>query len=162
MRLLSFTLFAALLTLGLTGCGGDDTSAESAPTATGGETATPAPAPDAPAEPTVQTHSGELAAGDETLESGEYADSYGLTVRPGQTMIVDATTDGELDPYVILRTPSGTQEENDDHEGSTQHARVEHVASEAGYYTAIVTSYEPGETGSYTATLTVRDGAVQD
>lgn len=159
MRLPLSVSLAALLTFGLTGCGSDD--APSDPAGTTAETTTPtAPAEttaDAPAEPIEQTHSGELAAGDETLDTGEYADSYGLTVRAGQTVIVDATTDGELDPYVILRTPSGTQEENDDHEGSTQHARVEHVATEAGYYTAIVTSYEPGESGSYTATLTVRD-----
>ncbi len=163
MRLTSALWFAVVLAFGLAGCGGDDTPGDPAADAAGTATTSPAPSPappaggDAPAGPTEQTRSGELAAGDETLQTGEYADTYGLTVRQGQTVVVDVTTDGELDPYVILRAPGGTQEENDDHEGSTQHARVEHVATEAGYYSAIVTSYEPGETGSYTATMTVRD-----
>jgi len=151
----------AFLTFGLTGCGGDDAPVDTTEAPATADMAPADPTPDASDdaadEPTEQTHSGELADGDETLDTGEYADIYDLTVREGQTVIVDATTDGELDPYVILRTPSGEQEENDDHEGSTQHARVEHVATEAGSYTAIVTSYEPGETGSYNVTLTVRD-----
>ena len=164
MRLSLLVPLAAFLTFGLAGCGGDDATPDStSETATAqtsettAQTTTGAPAPSAPAGPAEQTHTGELAAGDETLQTGEYADIYNLTVREGQTVIVDATTDGELDPYVILRAPSGSQEENDDHEGSTQHARLEHVATEAGSYSAIVTSYEPGEAGSYTARLTVRD-----
>lgn len=151
---------AALAVLGFTGCGGTDDA--DAPAEASAETVSTTPTamsePEEPAAPAgPQVHTGELAAGDETLETGEYVDSYGLTVREGQTVIVDATTDGELDPYVILRAPNGEQAENDDVEGSTTHARVEHVATEAGYYTAMVTSYESGESGSYTVTLTVQE-----
>lgn len=150
-----FVLLATVLAFGLTGCGGDDAPAETTEAPPMGGTAPPVAAPTPDSEP--QTRSGELAAGDRTLDTGEFADSYPLTVRAGQTVVVDVTTDGELDPYVILRAPSGAQEENDDVESSVTHSRVEHVATESGSYDAIVTSYEPGESGSYTATLTVRD-----
>ncbi len=157
MRLSSFVLLATVLTFGLTGCGGDDAPAETAEAPPVDGTAPPVATPAPTSAPAPQTQTGELAAGDRTLDTGELADSYPLTVQAGQTVVVDVRTDGELDPYVILRAPSGAQEENDDYESSVTHSRVEHVATESGSYDAIVTSYEPGETGSYTATLTVRD-----
>lgn len=153
--LFAFVALVAVAVFGLTGCGGGGDA--DAPVDTTAPTTSTPPAPDPPSDPSPQTHSGELAAGDQTLTTGEFADSYPVTVRAGQTVIVDATTDGELDPYVILRAPSGEQVDNDDFEGSTTHSRVEQVAAESGKYDAMVTSYTPGETGSYTATVTVRD-----
>jgi hypothetical protein len=110
--------------------------------------------PASPAAP--QTQSGALAPGDQTLQTGEFADAFPVTVTAGQSVTVEANTNGQLDPYLILRAPSGQQVENDDYNGSTQQSRVEHIAAESGQYTVLVTSYEPGQQGPYTVTINVR------
>ena len=67
---------------------------------------------------------------------------------PGQRLTLDLTADG-FDPYLMLISPGGNQEENDDFEGSTSHSRIETTLTESGNYRVIVTSYATGETGSY-------------
>ncbi|HEX8385286.1 MAG TPA: hypothetical protein VF576_03825 [Rubricoccaceae bacterium] len=176
----------AALVLGLTTTGalcGDDAPDAPAPLA-GSQTASPAPGaaakPDAaPAAAAssdksggasgiggaaqsvgsggLREHSGALAAGDATLDSGEFADAYTIDVEAGQTILVDVMSTSELDPYIILRAPSGEQFENDDYEGDRTRSRVEQAAGEAGAWRVIATSYEPGQEGSYD--ITIRTGA---
>lgn len=160
-------LLALLLAAGLVACQNEDAGSADT-TAPVASTPSASPAADRPApaarpkaadlaasEGDTRRHSGELADGDQTLESGEFADSYPFKAEAGQSVTVDVTTDGELDPYVILKSPSGSQEENDDWEGSTSHARVSQTAPHTGQYRAIVTSYESGESGSYDLTITI-------
>lgn len=97
---------------------------------------------------TAQTRTGSLEPGDTTLRSGEYTDVYTVEARSGQTITVDLTSD-DFDPYLIVRAPSGAQEDNDDFEGSTSHSRIDMEATESGTYTITVTSYQSGETGRY-------------
>lgn len=94
-----------------------------------------------------QTVAGTLGSGDETLSSGEYVDTYSFTGRRGQRVAVELTSSA-FDAYTILRTPSGEQQENDDGQDGTD-SRLDTVLSEDGDYRVMVTSYAPGETGSY-------------
>ncbi|WP_374513591.1 pre-peptidase C-terminal domain-containing protein [Brevundimonas sp.] len=94
-----------------------------------------------------QTVAGSLAAGDETLDSGEYVDTWRFTGRRGERVSVELTSSA-FDAYTMLRTPSGEQFDNDDGEDGTD-SRQQLVLTEDGEYEVLVTSYRPGETGSY-------------
>lgn len=94
-----------------------------------------------------ETVAGSLAAGDETLDSGEYVDTWRFTGRRGQRVSVELTSSA-FDAYTMLRTPSGEQFDNDDGEDGTD-SRQQLVLPEDGEYEVLVTSYRPGETGSY-------------
>jgi hypothetical protein len=95
-----------------------------------------------------QTVSGALAGGDETLNSGEYVDTYNFTGRRGQRVAVELTSSA-FDAYTIVRTPSGEQFDNDDGEAGATDSRQQLVLPEDGEYRVQVTSYRPAETGSY-------------
>jgi hypothetical protein len=95
-----------------------------------------------------QTVSGALAAGDDTLDSGEYVDSYRFTGQRGQRVSVELTSSA-FDAFTILRLPSGEQQDNDDSRDGGTDSRLDAVLTEDGEYEVMVTSYRPGETGSY-------------
>ena len=107
-------------------------------------------------------HDGTLGAGDETLTSGEYADSYTFGVAAGQWIEVTMRSD-DLDSYIILRPPScgegGTcddQFDNDDFfPGGGSFLWAE--AAEGGTWEVLATSSAPGETGAYTVEIQVHD-----
>lgn len=98
-----------------------------------------------------QTVGGALSAGDDTLESGEYFDRYTFTGRRGERVAVELTSSA-FDAYTIVRTPSGEQFDNDDGEDGTD-SRQQLILPEDGEYVVQVTSYRPGETGSYRFTV---------
>ncbi|HJL46195.1 MAG TPA: caspase family protein, partial [Polyangiaceae bacterium LLY-WYZ-15_(1-7)] len=109
----------------------------------------PAPAPQAEAQPaTGDMVRGELAQGDQTLDSGEFADAYSRSFQAGQSVQIRLASSA-LDPYLIVRTPSGRQLDNDDLTPQTRNAGVDIPAAEAGTYRILATSYRPGETGAY-------------
>ncbi|WP_426028225.1 pre-peptidase C-terminal domain-containing protein [Brevundimonas sp. TWP2-3-4b2] len=95
-----------------------------------------------------QAVSGSLDAGDGTLETGEYVDRFRFTGQRGQRVAVELTSSA-FDAYTILTTPSGDQQENDDARDGGHDSRLDTVLSEDGEYQVLVTSYAPGETGSY-------------
>lgn len=115
----------------------------------GGED-TPVPSRSGP----VIDRSGNLRQGDEALRSGEYFDRYSFEGRAGQRVVVRLEADG-FDPYVILKDPSGDQEENDDFEDSRTVSQIDFVLTESGSHEVLVTSYEAGETGDYHLTVTL-------
>jgi hypothetical protein len=102
---------------------------------------------------------GRLQRGDDKLESGEFAHTYVFEGRGGEPVLVEMTSD-ELDPYLILITPGGTQLDNDDWEGSITVSRIELIMPEDGTYRVRATSYAPGETGSYRLRVT-QQGAME-
>lgn len=102
----------------------------------------------APAGVAQTVHTGTLDRGDARLGGGEFVDSYEVELVAGQPFEADLTS-SDFDPYLILRAPSGAQEDNDDYLGSTMHSRLVTTAAETGTYTVAVTSYEAGETGAY-------------
>ncbi len=100
------------------------------------------------------THRGSLEEGDLTLQNGEYYDTYPVEVQAGDWIELDLTSN-DFDTYVVLRAPSGTNEQNDDFEGSTTRSMLRVQASESGTWQAYATSYAGGETGRYTLAIDV-------
>ncbi|MCZ6916169.1 MAG: caspase family protein [Gemmatimonadetes bacterium] len=98
---------------------------------------------------------GVLEAGDATMGSG-YMDRHSFRVTAGQRVVADLRASG-FDTYLILRQPNGEQWENDDFDGSLDHSRVDLIANETGTWTALVTSYEAGGTGSYELTVSTEE-----
>jgi len=97
---------------------------------------------------TIQSETGELGGGDEQLESGEYVDTYEVRGRKGQTIVLDLRSE-EFDPYLLVIAPNGDQFENDDFRGSFSHSHLTIVLEQSGTYEVGVTTFEPGEGGSY-------------
>lgn len=104
-----------------------------------------------------QVHHGSLAEGDQTLDSGEYADSYRVDVRAGQWVSAELTSSA-FAPYLILRSPSGHPTERD----GQQRAFVRQQATESGPWVVLATSARAGHTGAYTLTLSVSDAPPPD
>jgi hypothetical protein len=103
------------------------------------------------------TETGSLEVGDMTLPSGEYQDTYKVRLKTDQWIDVDLRANG-FDPYLIIGAPSGTQSDMDDSvAGDTTMTHMTMKAQEDGEYTVVVTSYAPGESGSYTLKYEVSD-----
>ena len=97
----------------------------------------------------AQSFSGELTSDDETFAEGEFIDTYTVAARSGQAIAVRLTSVA-FDPYVIIRSPTGAQEDNDDcTDGDRDHSCATVLAEQDGTYEIWVTSYEVGETGPY-------------
>ncbi len=91
---------------------------------------------------------GTLAAGDETLRTGEYVDEFTFEGRPGEHVTVNLRS-SDFDTYVMLLGPGEFRHENDDAEDDVGHSLVEADLSDAGTYRVLVTSYSPDQTGGY-------------
>ncbi len=105
------------------------------------------PAPQAAGSANQRTITGSLASGDSTLQSGELFDEHSLSFARGQHVHLEARS-AEFDTYLIVHPPSGDQQDNDDGSNGTN-AELDFIAQGAGDYRVVVTSYEPGEHGSY-------------
>jgi hypothetical protein len=103
------------------------------------------------------THDGTLEEADERLREGEYFDEFTVEAEAGQTLIVDVRSP-EFDTYLILETPTGDQERNDDWADDTMHSHIELVAPVTGTYSVLVTSFAAGEIGPYTLQIAVVEG----
>lgn len=107
------------------------------------------------------TEAGTLATGDATLASGEFADSFPVSLSQDQWVRIELTST-DFDPYLSVRPPSGTQSENDDAvEGDTEHSQIILKASQAGQYEILVTSRTTGESGAYALAYEVFDAEPQ-
>jgi len=104
---------------------------------------------------------GSLAAGDQTLKTGEYMDLYTFEGEPGQRLTLDVASRA-FDTYLILVPPSGESRENDDAAGRPGHSVIEVSLSEAGIYKAIVTSFKKGSTGEYVLSIGLRGADADD
>lgn len=102
----------------------------------------------APAGGDDQVQSGTLAAGDSTYEDGEYFDTYTFMGSPGQTVTIDLES-SDFDAYLVMETPSGETDANDDADGSATHSQLVTQLSDVGTYTVHATSYGAAETGAY-------------
>ena len=101
----------------------------------------------------AQTFTGQLQPGDETLTSGEYADEYAVRVARGDTVRA-VVTSAEFDTYVIVKSETGEQAEDDDcTEGETTRSCATFVSDVDGEVRVLVTSFQPGETGLYLVTI---------
>lgn len=97
----------------------------------------------------AQQFTGELAQGDNQLQSGEYADTYPLLGVAGQRVEISLAS-SQFDTYVAISGPNGFGEFNDDDtERGTRNSRLVTTIPANGEYTIHVTSYAAGETGAY-------------
>jgi len=100
---------------------------------------------------------GALAAGDQTLRGGEYADVVEIMGRPGMHLRLDLAS-RDFDTFMILAPPAGENIENDDADDLPGHSLIDTVLTESGTYRVAITSFKPGETGSYTLTIDQGEG----
>jgi hypothetical protein len=91
---------------------------------------------------------GVLAMGDQQLTTGELYDVHELSLAAGERLDVEARST-DFDTYLIVVPPGGQQQENDDQAQGDTNAALHLVASVAGRYRVIVTSYRSGESGRY-------------
>ncbi|MFT5681535.1 MAG: hypothetical protein ACI8RZ_002441 [Myxococcota bacterium] len=96
--------------------------------------------------------SGTLADGDITISSGEFIDGYVVQGTAGERWVVDLRST-EFDPFLIVRAPDQSQEENDDWEGARDRSLLDITLDQTGEYGLAVTTYQAGEMGSYDLTL---------
>jgi hypothetical protein len=107
----------------------------------------------------AQTYEGQLRPGDDTLTSGEFVDEYAVEAARGDTVRAVVTSD-EFDTYVIVKSETGEQAEDDDcTEGETTRSCALFVADADGPVRVLVTSFQPGETGLYRVDITVARSA---
>ena len=119
---------------------------------------TPTPTPTPANAAAATTRAGELAQGDQTLQSGEFMDVHHFTWAAGTTVDLRLTSSA-FDTYLIVREPGGAQEDNDDLEPGNTNSGLTYTASAAGAYQVIVTSYRSGESGAYELVVTPSGGA---
>ena len=96
----------------------------------------------------AQVLEGSLGPGDGTLTSGEYRDVYQFQWSTGTPIDITAES-SSFDAYLIHRSPSGAQFDDDDG-GDGTNARIQTVSKEDGTHTIMVTSFQSGEAGAYT------------
>ena len=104
-----------------------------------------------------QQFTGRLEAGDLTLDSGEYFDVHTFDVQTGQAFSVTLTS-SQFDTYLAVISPSGTPHRNDDWDGRKDMSRVDVTADESGTWVISVTTYKPGESGSYDVAVEIGGG----
>ena len=101
----------------------------------------------------AQVQSGSLAAGDSTLNSGEFVDRYNFQWTAGQRYAIDARSSA-FDTYLIIKPPSGAQIDNDDrNQAAGTDAGYDLDVSQTGTWQVLVTSFRPGEVGAYTLSV---------
>lgn len=144
--------------LALSACG-DSADAPEAP-ATLADDPTAAVAPDDPPAPEV--HNSSLNQGDDTLESGEYLETYEVVAREGQWIRAQVVS-GDFDPYLLVLSPTGVQTDIDDSAaGNTTMTKAVVEATEGGEWKIVVTIYAVGESGAYEISLEVLDEKPDD
>lgn len=99
------------------------------------------------------SQSGALELSDEIMD-GKFRDTYDFSGRSGQVVDLRVTSLA-FDTYVVLRSPSGDNLEEDDDGGGSRNSRIEESLEESGRYEVIVTSYAVRETGRYDVTLSM-------
>lgn len=98
---------------------------------------------------------GALSRDDDTLESGEFCDTYTFEANAGDFLEAYVTS-SEFDTYLILESPSGQQWDNDDFGSGTDSGMIR-VLDEAGIYQVTVTTFTTGETGAYSLSVDVSE-----
>lgn len=116
-----------------------------------------APDPAGPSEVRVDV-TDELGRGDSKRSNGAYTDSYSFHADAGDVIRAELRASG-FDTYVMLHSPSGAIETNDDFEGRSDYSRAQITADESGLWMLEVTSFKKKEKGDYSAMVSVWPGA---
>ncbi len=95
-----------------------------------------------------------------TLEEGDNVlpmdnslfDAYIFEGKAGEQVSIEMSS-REIDPYLILLSPTGTEVAQDDDSGGEKNAKIVVRLPESGTYTLIANSYTGGESGAYRLTV---------
>ncbi|MEM1042050.1 MAG: PPC domain-containing protein [Bacteroidota bacterium] len=102
----------------------------------------------------AQTYSGTLEDGDPVRDFGELYDAYTFEAQEGQEVVVRLDGRAGLDTYLIVRSPSGAEWNNDDFEGASV-SQVSLVAGEAGTWDVWASGFNNAQRGAYDLTVTL-------
>lgn len=104
-------------------------------------------------DPVNETHTGTLQDGDSVHPDDQSLyDEYPIEVGKGYTITVTMHST-DFDSYIHMHGPQGEGAQDNDSGGGND-ARVVHVAENGGRWLVWANSARPGETGSYTLTIT--------
>jgi serine protease Do len=107
-----------------------------------------------------QAIAGKLGPGSNVLRAdNSFFDIYTFQGRAGERVVIEMTSQ-EIDPFLILLSPSGRDLAQDDDGGSGQNARIVAVLPSTGTYTLIANSAEAGEQGIYSLRGMTNNGNV--
>jgi hypothetical protein len=96
---------------------------------------------------------GRLSSNDPRLDSGEFFESYSYAGQAGQLLTISLQS-SEFDPYLMMLDPEGEKvAEIDDSIGHGHNIVLSINLAVTGSYTIVVTSFEPGESGSFSLKL---------
>ncbi|MEC7242538.1 MAG: pre-peptidase C-terminal domain-containing protein [Myxococcota bacterium] len=102
--------------------------------------------------------SGNLGPKDQQLADGEYADFYEFEVNSGTSYRIEMHSEGSnLDPYLALIHPDGTQIDNEDWQESDRTARIDWTPHHPGPWTLIATTDINAMYGPYSLMLSLSD-----
>jgi S1-C subfamily serine protease len=92
---------------------------------------------------------GSLNRGDNILPvDNSFFDVYAFEGRAGQRVVIEMAS-ADLDPYLILLAPNGSELAQDDDGGGQSNARIVTTLPQSGTYVLLANSRQPGETGTY-------------
>lgn len=97
--------------------------------------------------------SGDLSSDDMMRDERQYYEAHTVEIEEPRMLRVSLNSD-EFDTYLIIKTPMGTEEYNDDAEGSDSYLEL---LAEPGTYTIWASSYDEGTTGSYSLGIELGD-----
>ncbi|MCT7948631.1 trypsin-like peptidase domain-containing protein [Ancylothrix sp. C2] len=105
-----------------------------------------------------QTIAGRLGPGSNVLRAdNSFFDIYTFQGRAGERVVIEMASQ-EIDPFLILLSPSGRDLAQDDDGGSGQNARIVAVLPSTGTYTVIANSAERGQEGGYSLRASSNSG----
>ena len=108
-----------------------------------------------------QSVNGRLTESDGRRAAGEYSDHYRFTARRGDRVRISLAGGEDMDTYLILQRPDGSQDANDDSEENGRpslNSRIDTVLAEDGDYVVTASTYRPNVTGDYRLSLVQSPG----
>jgi hypothetical protein len=100
---------------------------------------------------------GSLSSTDATRDNDSYVDRYTFEGVEGSSAVIDLRSSA-FDTLLIVRSPSGTETENDDFENDQTRSLLSLSLEESGTYEVLATSYWANDTGNYTLDIQTDSG----
>jgi len=105
----------------------------------------------------VQRFNGRIDENDPKDENGKPHDIYKFRATAGQHIVVEMNST-EFDTFLIVKSPAGAAQENDDVDSSNRNSRLDFTAGESGEYTIQASAYDATGKGAYKVKVTLVGG----
>ena len=96
--------------------------------------------------------SGTLGSDDPVRDDGSYYEAFQLNAQEGARLVITLQSE-DFDPYLVLVSPSGELEANDDEAEGVLNSRLETTLDESGTWLIVANTLREGETGDYRLTV---------